>query len=148
MEGILVPSVPDGSKGAALGLVGSVIMPHNLYLHSALVLTRKVSENNRRQKKEAIIYNNIESGFSLFVSFVINVFIISTFAVYTLSNPEGKKNLDLKSAAVVLTDNFGVSSKYIWAMGLLAAGQSSTMTGTYSGQFVMEGFLNIKLPVW
>ena len=122
MGGILVPSVPEGSKSAALGLVGSVIMPHNLFLHSALVLTRKVAENNREKKKEAIIYNNIESGISLAVSFFINTFIISTFAVYSLANPQDRKDLDLRSAAAVLMDNFGMSSKYIWALGLLAAG--------------------------
>jgi len=108
-------------------------MPHNLFLHSALVLTRKVAENDREKKKEAIIYNNIESGISLTVSFLINTFVISTFAVYSISNPENKKDLDLRSAGAALMDNFGVTSKYIWALGLLAAGQSSTMTGTYSG---------------
>lgn len=65
-----------------MGLVGAVIMPHNLYLHSALVLTRKVSTNNMNQMREAVIYNNIESGISLFVSFVISTMVIATFAEY------------------------------------------------------------------
>lgn len=58
------------------------------------------------------------------------------------------EELDLLSAAKALENVFGEGSKYIWAIGLLAAGQSSTMTGTYAGQFVMEGFLDFTLPVW
>ena len=84
VKGTFVPSVPQGSSGAALGLVGSVIMPHNFFLHSALVLTRKIDMNSKNQKQEAIMYNNIESGISLCASFLINMFIISTFAVYTI----------------------------------------------------------------
>jgi NRAMP (natural resistance-associated macrophage protein)-like metal ion transporter len=78
----------------------------------------------------------------------VSTAVITTFAVYTLENPDKDKDLDLLSASFALRDQFGESSKYIWAIGLLAAGQSSTMTGTYAGQFVMEGFLNIKLPVY
>ena len=83
--GTFVPTVPEGSIGAALGLVGAVIMPHNLYLHSSLVLTRSVGSNNYNQVRDAIIYNNIESGISLFVSFVISTTVIVTFAVYIVN---------------------------------------------------------------
>lgn len=82
--GMFVPTVPSGSIQAALGLVGAVIMPHNLYLHSSLVLTRSVGMNNLNQMRDAVIYNNIESAISLFVSFVISTMVIATFAVYTL----------------------------------------------------------------
>ena len=68
---------------------------------------------------------------------------ISTFAAWKQSpNYDPDLDIDLSSASVVLADTFGDAAKYIWAIGLLAAGQSSTMTGTYAGQFVMEGFLN------
>ena len=119
-----------------LGLVGAVIMPHNLYLHSALVLTRKVNTRNRSQVNEANIYNNIESAISLFISFIINLAVIATFAEYVIANGHAgdpSYDLDLGSAAVALEGAFGTFSKYIWAIGLLAAGQSSTMTGTYAG---------------
>lgn len=130
-------------------------MPHNIYLHSALVLSRKINMKNKNEIKEACIYNNIESAISLALSFFISTFVIATFAVYVASYdsydafkdvyPDG---LDLSSAADALKTTFGNSAPYIWAVGLLAAGQSSTMTGTYAGQFVMEGFVNIQLPVW
>ena len=80
--GLLVPTCPPGSLLAALGLVGSVIMPHNLYLHSSLVLTRQIDMKNKNAINEANIYNSIESSISLFVSFLINTAIISTFASY------------------------------------------------------------------
>lgn len=132
-----------------LGLVGAVIMPHNLYLHSALVLSRKVNYRNRNAVAEGNYYNAIESAISLGVSFFINTFVIATFAVYVINNKDSEAaDLNLTSAAKALEVNFGTPAKYIWAIGLLAAGQSSTMTGTYAGQFVMEGFLNFTLPVW
>ena len=83
--GTFVPTVPAGSIGPALALVGAVIMPHNLYLHSALVLTRSVGGNNYNIMRDAIIYNNIESGISLFISFIISTTVIATFAVYIIN---------------------------------------------------------------
>lgn len=86
--GLLVPTVPDGAWPATLGLIGAVIMPHNLYLHSSLVLTRKIDYRNRTQLNEANIYNAMESSVSLFISFVISTFVISTFAVYIQKHPD------------------------------------------------------------
>ncbi|XP_048072729.1 natural resistance-associated macrophage protein 2 isoform X5 [Ursus arctos] len=97
----------------AVGIVGAVIMPHNMYLHSALV-------------KIAVCRNNSSPHTHLFPDDN------STLAV------------DIYKGGVVLGCYFGPAALYIWAVGILAAGQSSTMTGTYSGQFVMEGFLNLK----
>jgi len=145
--GTVYPHVPVGAWSAALGLIGAVIMPHNLYLHSSLVLSRKVDPTNKKKVNEANIYNSIESGISLTISFLISACIITTFAAYAAANPE-ELNLDLQTASSALAKTFGNASQYIWAVGLLAAGQSSTMTGTYAGQFVMEGFLDFKLPVW
>lgn len=123
-------------------------MPHNLYLHSSLVLTRKIDYKNLDKVNEANIYNVIESSISLFVSFLISSAVIITFGAYIISNPNQSKNINLDSASIALQLSFGKSAKYIWAIGLLAAGQSSTMTGTYAGQFVMEGFLNFQIPVY
>jgi natural resistance-associated macrophage protein 2 len=84
LKGTVVPIVPKGSVEAMIGLVGAVIMPHNLYLHSSLVLTRKVDTNNRNAVNEANIYNAIESFISLFISFIINLSVIATFAAYVI----------------------------------------------------------------
>ena len=119
--GTIIPSVPKGSSEAMLGLIGAVIMPHNLYLHSALVLSRKINYRNRTEVNEGNIYNAIESAISLSVSFVISTCVISTFAVYIIRNP-GEKDLNLTTAADALSSTFGEPAKYIWAVGLLAAG--------------------------
>ena len=103
LYGTIVPTIP--SKEAltpALGLVGCVIMPHNLYLHSALVLTRKVDPKRKRQVHEANIYNNIESAISLFISFIINTAVISTFASYVARKPDVNHDLDLLQASDAL----------------------------------------------
>jgi len=145
MEGLFIPDVPKGSLGQMIGLIGSVIMPHNLFLHSALVLSRKISMT-RRHVRDANVYNSIESSISLFISFMINLSVVATFAHY--HNTQTGVDLNLRNADKALEASFGGAAKYIWAVGLLAAGQSSTMTGTYAGQFVMEGFLDLKYPVW
>ncbi|KAG8585505.1 hypothetical protein GDO81_005052 [Engystomops pustulosus] len=121
----------------AVGIVGAVIMPHNMYLHSALVKSREVNRSNKKEVREANKYFFIESTIALFISFLINVFVVAVFAEAFY----GKTNAEV---GVVLGCYFGPAALYIWAVGILAAGQSSTMTGTYSGQFVMEGFLNLK----
>ena len=80
-------------------MFGAVIMPHNLYFHSALVLTRKIKMNSRNSKSEAIIYNNIESAISLLISFLIAMSVIVTFAVYYEHHHNDKnfiKELNLK----------------------------------------------------
>ncbi|XP_051769302.1 natural resistance-associated macrophage protein 2-like isoform X2 [Ctenopharyngodon idella] len=150
----------------AVGIVGAVIMPHNIYLHSALVKSRDIDRGNKREVKEANKYYFIESSIALFVSFLINVFVVAVFAeaFYGKTNMEvGQKcnqsgspysdlfpannetlEVDIYKGGVVLGCFFGPAALYIWAIGILAAGQSSTMTGTYSGQFVMEGFLNLR----
>uniref|UniRef100_A0AAQ5ZBC2 Solute carrier family 11 member 2 n=1 Tax=Amphiprion ocellaris TaxID=80972 RepID=A0AAQ5ZBC2_AMPOC len=149
----------------AVGIVGAVIMPHNIYLHSALVKSREVDRKNKKEVKEANKYFFIESTIALFVSFLINVFVVAVFAqaFYNKTNMQVVKcnatgsphtdlfplnndtlEVDIYKGGVVLGCFFGPAALYIWAIGILAAGQSSTMTGTYSGQFVMEGFLNLR----
>lgn len=94
--GTLVPTIPQGSLEAAIAIFGAVIMPHNLYLHSALVLSRKVDLRNRNHVKEATIYNSIESAISLTLSFFITLAVLATFAVYIEKNPSADKDLDLR----------------------------------------------------
>ena len=120
--GTFVPTIPPGAFQAALGVVGAVIMPHNIYLHSSLVLTRKINMRDKNQIRDATIYNNIESAFSLLISFTISAAIISTFAMYIQSPFYDGEELNLSSASRALSTTFGETSKYIWAVGLLAAG--------------------------
>jgi len=155
-----VPGLGDWNTSTvvqAVGMIGAVIMPHNFYLHSALVRSREVDRKNKGAVKEATKYNSIESGLALICSFVINFFVVCVFAnayyfdddpTHKCKEPIINDNVDIYSAGNYLECKFGSAMKYIWAIGILAAGQSSTMTGTYSGQFVMEGFINIRLPRW
>jgi len=122
IEGTVIPSVPAGAWNVTLGLIGAVIMPHNLYLHSALVLSRKIDHKNRTAVNEANIYNLIESAGSLVISFLISTAVISTFAVYAYGHPEANDGITLYKAADVLAETLGSSARYLWAIGLLAAG--------------------------
>ena len=149
LYGTFVPTIPERALAAGLGLVGAVIMPHNIYLHSSLVLSRKVDPKNKKQVREANAYNQIESAISIFISFTISAAIIATFAAaMAIKRQDDLPDLNLLTASESLESFFGTSAKYIWGIGLLASGQSSTMSGTYAGQFVMEGYLDIKLPIW
>ncbi|KAM4588744.1 natural resistance-associated macrophage protein 2 isoform 2-T2 [Odontesthes bonariensis] len=169
LKGMFLPSCADCGPvelEQAVGIVGAVIMPHNIYLHSALVKSREVDRKNKKEVKEANKYFFIESAIALFISFLINVFVVAVFAqaFYNKTNMEVNAEcnatgsphtdlfplnndtleVDIYKGGVVLGCFFGPAALYIWAIGILAAGQSSTMTGTYSGQFVMEGFLNLS----
>ncbi|XP_072104822.1 natural resistance-associated macrophage protein 2-like isoform X2 [Mobula birostris] len=128
--------------------------------------SRDVNRANKKEVREANRYFFIEACLALFVSFLINVFVVSVFAeaFYNQTNAQVHEvcaashsphsqlfpidnntlNVDIYKGGVVLGCYFGPAALYIWAIGILAAGQSSTMSGTYTGQFVMEGFLNLK----
>ena len=128
-------------------------MPHNLYLHSALVRSRDIDRTKRDKVSEANFYFFVESVIALGASFIVNMFVVSVFAqgyfpsnevtdackahTWSQLNSTGE-NINLESAGIFLDKCYGKMAGVIWALGLLAAGQSSTMTGTYSGQFVME----------
>ena len=118
--GTVIPRIPAGTLNYAIGVVGSVIMPHNLYLHSALVLSRDIDAKDRRKVKEANYYNVVESAISLGVSFFINFCVIGTFAHYT--NEPHAKDISLSNAHIALENSFGPAARYVWAFGLLAAG--------------------------
>ena len=184
LRGMFVPSVPGNSAAVeqAVGIIGAVIMPHNIYLHSALVKSRDIDRSKKINKRDANLYFTIESGIALFVSFIINVFVVSVFAeafygrhggdaeeilhncpVLRNATAENKRlwsevennktlnatlDVDLFQGGLFLGCEFYLAALYIWAVGILAAGESSTMTGTYAGQFAMEGFLNIKWARW
>ena len=148
--GALVPKLSSRTIKQAVGIVGCIIMPHNVFLHSALVQSRKVDPKKRFRVKEALKYYSIESTGALAVSFIINVFVTTVFAK-AFYGTDIADTIGLANAGQYLQDKYGggfFPILYIWAIGVLAAGQSSTITGTYAGQFIMGGFLNLKMKKW
>ncbi|KAM6586029.1 hypothetical protein CsatB_013031 [Cannabis sativa] len=154
LKGLFVPQLKgNGATGLAISLLGAMVMPHNLFLHSALVLSRKIPRSVRGIR-EACSFYMMESGFALAVAFLINVSVISVSGTVCNSsnlNPEDQKScedLDLNKASFLLRNVLGSWSSKIFAVALLASGQSSTITGTYAGQYVMQGFLDLRLRPW
>ncbi|CAL5440330.1 unnamed protein product [Camellia sinensis] len=154
LNGLFVPQLKgNGATGLAISLLGAMVMPHNLFLHSALVLSRKIPRSVNGIK-DACRFYMIESGFALTIAFLINVSVISVSGSVCNSsnlNPDDQKNcqdLDLNKASFLLKNVLGNWSSKIFAIALLASGQSSTITGTYAGQFVMQGFLDLRLKTW
>ncbi|KAM7253901.1 hypothetical protein ACFE04_031583 [Oxalis oulophora] len=154
LSGLFVPQLKGhGAAGLAISLLGAMVMPHNLFLHSALVLSRKIPRSVTGIK-EACRFYMIESGFALAIAFFINVSVIAVSgAVCNSSNlsPDDQsscKDLDLNEASFLLRNVLGSWSSKFFAIALLASGQSSTITGTYAGQYVMQGFLDLRLKPW
>ncbi|HEY3130935.1 MAG TPA: Nramp family divalent metal transporter [Acidobacteriota bacterium] len=131
----------------AIGILGATVMPHNLYLHSSIVQTRKYLDTVP-SKKEALKFATIDStialGFALFINAAILVVSAATF------HNTGYQNVaDIEDAYRLLSPVLGVTiAPIVFAIALLASGQNSTLTGTLAGQIVMEGFLNIRLRPW
>ncbi|OAY35527.1 metal transporter Nramp3 [Manihot esculenta] len=150
LMGILVPKLSSKTIQQAVGVVGCIIMPHNLFLHSALVQSRDVDHTKKGRVKEALRYYTIESTIALIVSFIINLFVTTVFAK-GFYGTDLANSIGLVNAGQYLQEKYGgglFPILYIWGIGLLAAGQSSTITGTYAGQFIMGGFLNLRLKKW
>lgn len=144
VDGLLIPSMPPSAMQQVVGMVGCVIMPHNLFLHSALVQSRVVEEG---QEEEAMVFFSIESAAAITVSLMINTFVVSIFAKGFFGAVDADQ-IGLANAGGYLGAAFGDPLKVIWALGLVAAGQSSTMTGAYAGQWVMQGYLQLTVAPW
>ncbi|KAK9756879.1 hypothetical protein RND81_01G126900 [Saponaria officinalis] len=150
LVGVLVPKLSSKTIHQAVGVVGCIIMPHNVFLHSALVQSRDIDHKKQGQVQEALNYYSIESTFALLVSFIINLFVTTVFAKSFYGTSE-VKSIGLANAGHYLQEKYGgglFPILYIWGIGLLAAGQSSTLTGIYAGQFIMGGFLNLRVKKW
>ena len=131
----------------AIGILGATVMPHNLYLHSSIVQTRKVLPD-AQSKREAIRFATLDSTVALLFAFFINAAIL-ILAAATFHNTGHQDVADIGDAYHLLTPLLGATlASTLFAVALLAAGQNSTITGTLAGQIVMEGFLNIRLPAW
>lgn len=140
----LIPRLDAASLYVAIGILGATVMPHNLYLHSALVQTRKLGDTPAA-KRDAIRYNFIDAAAALNLAFLINaaILIVAASAFFT----RGIAVNDIGQAQHLLAPLLGTGlASTAFALALLCAGQSATVTGTLAGQIVMEGFMRIRLP--
>jgi manganese transport protein len=137
----------DEALYIAIGIIGATVMPHNLYLHSSLVQTRSF-KRTEPQIRRAIKYNVIDSAVALNLALFVNAAILILSASTFFS--AGKHDVtDILDAHKLLAPMLGTAlAPLLFAIALIAAGQSSTVTGTLAGQVVMEGYLNLRLPPW
>jgi manganese transport protein len=131
----------------AIGILGATVMPHNLYLHSALVQTRDFDESVSG-RREAIRYATLDSTIALLIALLINAAILIVAAA-TFHTHGHTQVAEIQDAHKMLAPLLGAGlASTLFAVALLASGQNSTITGTLAGQIVMEGFLDIRLPPW
>lgn len=147
----LVPRVEIATNPAmlyiAIGILGATVMPHNLYLHSSIVQTRSF-ERSAEGRKEAITLATIDSTVALALAFFVNAAILILAAA--AFHETGRNDVaEIQDAYHLLTPALGAGlASTLFGIALLASGQNSTITGTLAGQIVMEGFLNLRMPVW
>jgi manganese transport protein len=153
VAGVLKGFIPTGQIVAnpamlyvAVGILGATVMPHNLYLHSSIVQTRKYEETVEG-KKEAVKFAFIDSTIALSFALFINAAILIVAAA-TFHTSGHSEVAEIQDAYKLLTPLLGAGASTMFALALLASGQNSTLTGTLAGQIVMEGFLNIRLRPW
>jgi manganese transport protein len=154
VTGILSGFVPgphivanQGMLYVSIGILGATVMPHNLYLHSSIVQTRKFEETPAG-RRQAVKFATIDSTVALMFALFINAAIlILSAAVFHWS---GHQNVaEIQDAYRLLSPLLGVGvASILFAVALLASGQNSTLTGTLAGQIVMEGFLNLRIKPW
>ena len=131
----------------AMGILGATVMPHNLYLHSSIVQTRMYEETTAG-KREAVRYAFIDSTIALSFALFINASILIVAAA-TFHRTGNTQVAEIQDAYQLLTPLLGVgAASVVFALALLASGQSSTITSTLAGQIVMEGFLNLRIRPW
>lgn len=137
----------------ALGIIGATIMPHNLYLHSSIVQSRKYKRHSFTEKAQAIKFATIDSNIQLSIAFIVNclLLVLGAALFYGVNSNSLGGFYDLYQALrtqPVLGVVMGSIMSTLFAIALLASGQNSTITGTLAGQIVMEGFLKLSIPNW
>ncbi len=140
----LIPSFPnEEAQYIAIGIIGATVMPHNLYLHSALVQTRKIDRTDYGIR-QALKFNRIDSTIALNIAFFVNAAILILAA--TVFFKTGNSHVaEIKEAHRLLPSFLGNVAPILFAVALIAAGQSSTITGTLAGQIIMEGYLSLRI---
>jgi manganese transport protein len=144
----LIPSIPsEAALYIAIGIIGATVMPHNLYLHSSLVQTRKF-DRSKAGIKQAMKYNFIDSTIALNLAFFVNAAILILAAATFYKNGYFQV-AEIQDAHQLLAPMLGTKwAPILFAVALIAAGQSSTITGTLAGQIIMEGYLNLRIQPW
>lgn len=139
-----IPSFPnEEALYIAIGIIGATVMPHNLYLHSALVQTRKIDKTDKGIK-QALKFNFIDTTVALNIAFLVNAAILILAAAVFFKTGNSHVG-EIKEAHRLLPGFLGNTAPILFALALIAAGQSSTVTGTLAGQIVMEGYLSLRL---
>jgi manganese transport protein len=144
----LIPTLPsEAALYIAIGIIGATVMPHNLYLHSSLVQTRKF-DRSVAGIKQALKYNFIDSTIALNLAFFVNAAIL-ILAAATFHKNGFFEVAEIQDAHRLLEPMLGTQwAPILFAVALIAAGQSSTITGTLAGQIIMEGYLNLRIQPW
>ncbi|GJQ12071.1 hypothetical protein GpartN1_g3862.t1 [Galdieria partita] len=152
MKGWIIPTIPSGSSLVILSQIGSCIMPQCIFLQSSMVQTRKV-ESTKNDLHRAYVYNVIEFVFPMLLVFIANLAAVSLAAAGLYNNPKisvSYSDIGLSNICQLLQTAFPENSAgcILFGLSLLASSQSAVVSGTFAGQIVIEGFLNIRLPLW
>ena len=142
----LVPRIDNQSLYVAVAILGATVMPHNLYLHSALVQTRQIGRTTS-ERREACRFNFVDSFIALNGALIVNgaILVLAAAVFFT----RGVVVTEIEQAQSMLSPLLGTTlASILFSVALLASGQSSTITGTFAGQIVMEGFLNLRMRPW
>jgi manganese transport protein len=139
------PALPPGALFVAIGILGATVMPHNLYLHSALVQSRRIGPDEA-SKRTACRFNLLDSVIALNAAFFVNAAILVLSAA--VFHRRGLEVASIEEAYRILPSFLGRAAPFLFGLALLCAGQSSTLTGTLAGQIVMEGYLHIRIAPW
>jgi manganese transport protein len=145
-KGFIPTSLSGSSLYLAIGIIGATVMPHNLYLHSSLVQTRQITRTDEGIRS-AIKFNVFDTVIALNLAFVVNAAILILAASAFFSNGYFKV-AEIQDAYKLLEHIFGSLAPVLFAVALIASGQSSTITGTLAGQIIMEGHINLRIEPW
>lgn len=142
----------------SLGIIGATVMPHNLYLHSAVSQTRKIDHNDPKNVAEAVRFSTWDSNIQLTLAFFVNALLlvmgVAVFKTGTVKDPSFFGLYQALSDPSTLSNGFLIAVaksgllSTLFAVALLASGQNSTITGTLTGQVIMEGFIHLRMPIW
>lgn len=146
VKGLVPGFADDNALYIAIGIIGATVMPHNLYLHSALVQSRKIDKSDAGIR-QALKYNRIDTTIALNLAFFVNaaILVVAGAVFFTSGNTEVA---EIKEAHRLLPSFLGNIAPILFAIALIAAGQSSTVTGTLAGQIIMEGYLSLRINPW
>lgn len=148
----------QSSLNGALGIIGATVMPHNLYLHSAISQTRAIDHNDEEEVAQTVRFSKWDSNIQLTAAFFVNSLLlimgVAVFKTGAVKDPsffglfDALSNTSMLSNPVLISVAKSGALSVLFAVALLASGQNSTITGTLTGQVIMEGFVHMKMPLW